>query len=241
MKALLKIYSYKWYAKNCHYDSEIGDGSIVYSLTGLIPEKVPIRDLEQAQGLFRKYLADDYYFGKRAYLTAYCENDFRPKFPSQITALKGLALNNRAEPGSGAGAQVASADGGSDTCSETSAAPSSSQLMLSKLKEAASLAISVTTGRKPAFGAKEKNLTNIIPGFGYALMDVFENEFVDMESLTKQKNAIVEENASPFASPAKSKSKRDKSMSKDEYRKHRKEERKKNQDEFDRREKMPPA
>jgi len=36
------VYSYKWYSENCHYDSEIGDGSIVYSLTGLIPEKITI-------------------------------------------------------------------------------------------------------------------------------------------------------------------------------------------------------
>jgi hypothetical protein len=61
---------------------------------------------------------------------------------------------------------------------------SSSKLMLSKLKEAASLAISVTTGKKPNFGAKERNLTNIIPGFGYAIMDAFENEFVDMDSIS---------------------------------------------------------
>ena len=42
MKALLKVYSYKWYSQNCQYDNEIGDGSIVYSLTGLIPETIPI-------------------------------------------------------------------------------------------------------------------------------------------------------------------------------------------------------
>ena len=72
-------------------------------------------------------------------------------------------------------------DGGfSETQSVVS---SSSKMMLTKLKDAASLAISVTTGRKPAYGAKEKSLTNIIPGFGYALMDVFENEFVEMESI----------------------------------------------------------
>jgi len=84
-------------------------------------------------------------------------------------------------------------------------------MMLSKLKDAASLAISVTTGRKPAFGVKEKSLTNIIPGFGYALMDTFENEYVDMDTISKQNNQIVEENLSPFASPTKSKGKRDKS------------------------------
>jgi hypothetical protein len=83
MKALLKVYSYKWYSPNCHYDSEIGDGSIVYSLTGLIPEKIQIKDLNQARELFKKYLSDEHYFGKKSFLTAYCENEFRPKFPSQ--------------------------------------------------------------------------------------------------------------------------------------------------------------
>lgn len=132
-------------------------------------------------------------------------------------------------------------DGWGETESVTSF-NSSSKMMLSKLKDAASLAISVTTGRKPAFGAKEKSLTNIIPGFGYALMDVFENEFVDMESISKQYNSqIVEEGVSPFASPSKSRAKRDKSMSKEEYRKMRKEQRRKDQEELERKEKEPPT
>lgn len=120
--------------------------------------------------------------------------------------------------------------------SETqSVVSSSSKVMLNKLKDAASLAISVTTGRKPAFGAKEKSLTNIIPGFGYALMDVFENEFVEMESIQKilNKQQIIEENASPFASPSKSKTKRDKSLNKDETKKNRKEQRKKDLEEYE--------
>jgi hypothetical protein len=242
MKALLKVYSYKWFAANCQYDSEIGDGSIVYSLTGLIPEKVAIKDLASAQQLLRKHLADDYYFGKKAYLTCYCENEFRPKFPSQITTLQGTNLGTlgSAQKISGPGSQPGASGAPSDTASATSH-QSSSKMMLSKLKDAASLAISVTTGRKPAFGAKEKSLTNIIPGFGYALMDVFENEFVDMDSISKQNTQIVEENLSPFASPAKSRGKRDKSMSKDEYKKQRREQRKKEQEERERKEKEPPT
>lgn len=130
-----------------------------------------------------------------------------------------------------------------DTLSEPDSATSlhsSSKLMLRKLKEAASLAISVTTGKKPQFGVKEKNLTNIIPGFGYALMDVFENEFVDMESVSRHQNQIVEENQSPFASPAKSRSKRKEGMSKEEYKKMRREQRKKEQEEREKKEKEPP-
>jgi hypothetical protein len=113
--------------------------------------------------------------------------------------------------------------------------------MLRKFKEAASLAISVTTGRKPSFGPKEKSLTNIIPGFGYALMDVFENEFVDMASISKSGAQIAEEQASPFASPAKSRGKRDKSVSKEDHRRQRREQRRKEQEERDRRELEPPT
>lgn len=44
MKALLKVYSYKWYQPDAYFDQEIGDGSIIYSLTGLIPEHIPIKN-----------------------------------------------------------------------------------------------------------------------------------------------------------------------------------------------------
>lgn len=114
-------------------------------------------------------------------------------------------------------------------------------MMLRKFKEAASLAISVTTGRKPAFGIKEKSLTNIIPGFGYALMDVYENQFVDMSSIAKSGAQIAEERASPFASPDKSRGKRDASVSKDERRRQRREQRKREVEERERRELEPPT
>ena len=244
MKAVLKVYSYKWFSANCQYDNEIGDGSIVYALTGLIPEKVPVKDLKQAEALFRKHLSDENYFGKKSYLTCYCENEFRPKFPSQITNLKGLNIGLQGSAfGSGKkgpGSVSADHEGSWDTES-VSSYQSSSKMMLSKLKDAASLAISVTTGRKPAFGVKEKSLTNIIPGFGYALMDTFENEYVDMDTISKQNNQIVEENLSPFASPTKSKGKRDKSQSKEDYKKMRREQRRKEQEEFERKEREPPT
>ena len=61
-----------------------------------------------------------------------------------------------------------------------------SHQMLHKLKNVASMAISVTTGKKLTIN-KNPNASNIIPGFGYALMDIFENQFVDMESIVKSK------------------------------------------------------
>jgi hypothetical protein len=49
----------------------------------LIPEHVQIKDYEQdALSKFRKVLSDDWYFGHKAYITAYCGEEFRPKLPS---------------------------------------------------------------------------------------------------------------------------------------------------------------
>lgn len=40
MKAIIKVYSYKWYQPEAQYEKEIGNGTIMYALTGLIPEYV---------------------------------------------------------------------------------------------------------------------------------------------------------------------------------------------------------
>ena len=77
----------------------------------------------------------------------------------------------------------------------------------------------------------------MITGFGYALMDFFENQFVDMDSIVK-KNDEIGEVQSPFISPAKRR--KDKGMSKDEWKKKRREDKKREQEERERREREPP-
>jgi hypothetical protein len=44
MKALFKVYSYKWYQPDAYSDKEIGNGNIIYALTGLIPEYLTFKD-----------------------------------------------------------------------------------------------------------------------------------------------------------------------------------------------------
>lgn len=51
----------------------------------------------------------------------------------------------------------------------------SSGRMLNRLRDAATMAISVTTGRKLNIASKSSSSSNVITGFGYALMDIFEN------------------------------------------------------------------
>lgn len=59
---------------------------------------------------------------------------------------------------------------------------SSPKKMLGRLREAATLAIQVTTGMKIDL-TKPNTSSNIITGFGYSMLDLFENQFVDMESI----------------------------------------------------------
>lgn len=116
--------------------------------------------------------------------------------------------------------------------------------MLGKLKNAASMAISVTTGKKLSINKNER-ASNIIPGFGYAVMDIFENDFVDMDSIVKAKDQI-EEVKSPFKSPKKSMSpsrlmtSNDGSISKEEARRMRRQERQSILEEFERKEREAP-
>ena len=175
LKALLKVYSYKWFSPQAQFDQEVGDGSIVYSLTGLIPESIKITDFERdAMEIFRKNLSDDHYFNKKTYVTCYCDNEFRPKLPSQATTLKKIDFGPNAPGDKGNSAQDKSS---LDVDSEPSSGMSvtSSGRMLNRLRDAATMAISVTTGRKLNIASKNSNSQNVITGFGYALMDIFEN------------------------------------------------------------------
>jgi len=176
--------------------------------------------------LFRNMLKDDWYFGHKAYLTCYCQEDFRPKLPSQLN--NKFAVEGEFEDG----------------LSEISIA--TSQRMLGKLKHAASMAISVTTGRKLNI-KKNVNASNIIPGFGYALMDIFENDFVDMDSIMKAKDTI-EEVKSPFKSPTKNRNMSpgikgiggNSSISKEDARRMRRDERRSILEDFERKEREAP-
>ena len=93
----------------------------------------------------------------------------------------------------------------------------------------------MTIGRKLSLN-KQPTTANVITGFGYSMLDIFENQFVDMESIVK-KNDEIEEVKSPYASPKK---RRLGSLTKDEYKKKRREERKKEIEEYERKEREPP-
>lgn len=196
----------------------------------------------QGMNLFRRLLTDDQYFGKKTYITCYCENEARPKLPSQRASLKGVNLLGVDKKNPNEESKTNISEENSETASVVSF--NSSQRMLSRLKDAASLAISVTTGKRPKISEpRGKNASNVITGFGYALYDIFENQFVDMESIIRRPEE-VEETSSPFVSPSKRSAQHRKmrgDLTKDEYRKKRREERKKELEELERREREPPV
>lgn len=64
--------------------------------------------------------------------------------------------------------------------------------MLARVRDAASLAISVIRARNLMRQSKNGNSADVITGFGYALMDIFDSQFVDMDSIVKKMDQIEE-------------------------------------------------
>ena len=191
IKAFFKLYSFKWYP-GAQYDRETGDTSLVYALTGLIGERIKIDDFHKdGMETLRKHLSDDYYFNNKTYLMAYCGPTFKPKIPSQMPG-------NQSGPG-GAGSPNQSFTTPSLMISNM--AQTQKQKLAAKLREIANLALSITYGKKISASTLNKSRSSyVIPGFGYALMDIFENKEVDMDTIVMK--PPPEEAKSPFISPS---------------------------------------
>lgn len=91
----------------------------------------------------------------------------------------------------------------------------------------------MTTGKKLNLD-KPNTSSNIITGFGYSMLDLFENQFVDMDTIVSTKDGKFDEPKSPFASPKKRR--HDASISKEDQRKKRKEERRQQMEDYEKRE-----
>ena len=91
----------------------------------------------------RRLLSDDHYFGKKSYVTAFCESDSRPKLPSQAANVGKKLDFSSAGNGSAAGSKNLSGSGavGSYLDDNESSFMSSPKKMLNRLRDAASLAI----------------------------------------------------------------------------------------------------
>ena len=187
IKAFFKLYSFKWFP-GATYDRETGDSSLVYALTGLIGERIKINDFHQdGLDVLRKHLSDEYYFDNKTYVMTYCGPTFKPKIPSQMPGNK--PEENSGTPGIANPGLVIS-----------KLVTTQKQKLARKLREIASLALSITSGRKltPALLNKQRQ-SYVIPGFGYALMDLFENKNVDMDTIVKK--IEHDDPRSPFRSP----------------------------------------
>jgi hypothetical protein len=179
IKAFFKLYSFKWYP-GANYDRETGDGTIVYALSGLIGERIKITDFhKEGMNLLRKHLSDDHYFGNKTYVMCYCGPTFHPKIPSQLPGGKIAAsgITNMAQTSGISGPNL----------TLNSLGQTQKQRLAQKLREIASLALSITSGKKlsPAIYQKQRQ-SYVIPCFGYALVDLFENKDVDMDTIIKK-------------------------------------------------------
>lgn len=174
-KAIMKLYSYQWTYKD-NLESEVGDASIVHALTGLLPEKFDMSNFATEKWpIVKQFLSDDYYFNKKGYVCGYCTTNYTPVLPS---ISKFINQEDKA---------------GSEAADPNAPGLSGSRALL-RYKRLSNMAISVTTGKK--FKDCKERPTNVVKGFGYALMDSFENEGFDMTySIREDYDMYIEKNS----------------------------------------------
>lgn len=62
---------------------EVGDGSIMYALTGLVPETLNMQQLNPDNWKFlNEMLREQHFKNESAFLTTYCNSDYKPFAPS---------------------------------------------------------------------------------------------------------------------------------------------------------------
>ena len=136
-------------------------------------------DKADAWPLLKHFLSDDYYFNNKGYICGYCTSSYTPVLPSISKFI------NPDEKG-----------GSEGTDPNAPGIPGSRALL--RLKKLANVVLSATTGKKFKDGTKDRP-TNVVKGFGYSLMDFFENEGFDMSNAIKEDYDMYVEKTSPYS------------------------------------------
>lgn len=124
----------------------------------------------------------------------YCGPTFKPKLPTQQPPGSGGVLG-------GSKGATPNDSFGAPSITITNIPNTQKQRLAQKLREITILALSISTGKKLNLQKlNQPRPSYVIPGFGYALMDIFENGNVDMENIAKK--PTFDDVKSPFISPS---------------------------------------
>ena len=191
LKAIMKLTQYQW-NNNAEKINEVGDPFIVHCLSGLLPEIIELNNFQiEKFPLFQRLLSDDHYFNKKTYLTCFC----MPEFKSTLASVKGKPENAKEAPPKDSPKKMIGVG--------PSGLLSSGQRNLLKMRKYANMALSVTSGKK-LNDSKDKP-SYVIGGFGYSMLDIFENDNFDMTYVVKEDKDLIEEARSPYSPKKKGK------------------------------------
>jgi len=227
VKAYLKLYNFKWYPKS-EFNQEVGDGAFVYALTGLIPEHIPVSKLDKGDQwkAVTEFVSEERKQNEDTYVCCYCDRDFEPQVPSNIFRHACMAIMKtrksrftfnwtevvRKLPGE------LLKGGNSHDGSPTGFSP------MKSLNTSVADASDNEGADNPGTSKWKKKNHYIIPGYGYSLVECFQNGNVNMEYCREATNAnIIEEVKTPLRITKKNTTKEERDM----YRRKRREEKRK--------------
>jgi hypothetical protein len=206
-KAYFKLYAFRWVNVNPYIhtlDEEI-DGSFIYSITGLMPQRYHLDQIKDDEWRYlSELLSDECWKNTRAIVSIYCSNDKKPYIPSMTSKsseTSDLMTRGRESVGSPELTNHILEDFSVEkrTITPNQESPlrraSKIRTMPQLLRDVAGQAVTVATGRNFSFMERVRPCY-VITGFGYLLFENFTNPIdFDMKKVQRKEKVKMEEEA----------------------------------------------
>ena len=202
-KALIKLNAPRWSENlNNPKEVEVGDGSIIYALTGYVPETINLStNFQEKWKTVADFLGDKRYSAGEQHVSCYCLPNFKPMAASNrgrgTKDTKDLSMDRtslaqgknsakrdspRSQSESKGNVSLGKVSDGGDSKSPKNA----------PVKRREQSSMTTIKGNKPEpiitkpYDLSRDKSTNVIPGFAYSVVDLFENENFNMVYVLKR-------------------------------------------------------
>ncbi|CAG9320735.1 unnamed protein product [Blepharisma stoltei] len=195
-KAYFKLYSFRWrnISKFVSVPDDEIDGSFIYSLTGMLPQKMTINQINQDEWrLIQNWLRDDAWDQGRVLVSVHCSTEKTPSIPS-MSYIEEDKDEYRSKDTFTEMVPVPEIE--IENIPEKNVSAEESQIRTPTQRNLGGLQVTTTEGRKYSLNQNPNRPVHVLNGFGYLLYEAFSNpEEFDMKKVLRKEKVRIQEEA----------------------------------------------
>jgi len=198
-KALIKLNAPRWSEGVSSKEVEVGDGSIIYALTGYVPETINLSvNFQEKWKTVAEFLNDKKYNAGEQHVSCYCLPNYKPVAASgRGRGGKDISMDRNSNPATKNSGKRDSPRSQSESknnvsLTKVSDGGDSKSPKNAPVKRREQSSMTTIKGNKPEpiitkpYDLSRDKGTNVIPGFAYSVVDLFENENFNMVYVLKR-------------------------------------------------------